>query len=143
MPTLIGLLADWDDKVRPAAATALANIGPAVVPLLLLVFQERELSRLRDRPAFREEVDRLWQQRDAAGDSPVPDRTWRYLTWPVRGDLHERTEAVHTAAATALGLIGPAAAAAVPALTAALHDPRDSVREAVTQALARVAARGG
>jgi len=138
VPSLLGMLADWDDKARAAAVAALGGIGAPAVPLLVLVFQERELFRLRDRPSFREEVDRLWRQLDTVRGNAVPDRAWRQLTWAARAGLRERTEVVHVAAATALGRAGPAAVAAVPILVPALADERPAVRLAVARALGAI-----
>jgi HEAT repeat protein len=53
--------------------------------------------------------------------------------------LASQDETLRGAAARALGRIGPAARCAVPALTAALRDAHDRVRDAAAQALAQVA----
>jgi HEAT repeat protein len=138
IPWLLGLLADWDDPAREAAAAALVAIGAAAVPLLAVVLEERDLGRTAERPRYREEVDRLWRRLEDEGCWSAPDTSWHDPVWAAREGLRERTEAVHLAAATALGRIGPAAAPAVPALSAALSDESYVVRLAVVRAVGEI-----
>jgi HEAT repeat protein len=138
VPSLLGLLSDWDDKVRAATVAALAGIGEPAVPLLALVLQERDLRRLGERTRFREEVDRLWKRLETEGGHGTPERAWRDLTWFARAGLPDQTEVVHEAAATALGRIGPGAAAAAAVLIQALSDERLPVQLAAARALGEI-----
>ena len=138
VPTLLGLLADYDDGVRDACAAALGGIGEPAVPLVAQVLGERDLARFGRRAGFREEVDRLWRRLDVEGACPVPDSAWRDLTWAAREGLREQVEAVHQAAATALGRAGPAAVPAVPALVQALSGASDPVGQAAARALGEI-----
>lgn len=138
IPTLIGLLADYDDGARAAASAALAGIGEPAMPLLAQALAEGELRRLGERAPFRQEVDRLWRRLEAEGGHPVPDRSWRDLTWVVREGLREQTDVVHQGAALALGRLGPLAEPAVPVLAQALSDEGHLARVAAAKALGEI-----
>lgn len=52
--------------------------------------------------------------------------------------LHDKKDTVRTAAASYLGMMGPTAKEAIPALTTALNDPSKFVRRASARALGRI-----
>src|SRR5205823_4159307 len=81
IPSLLGLLADYDDGARASAVAALGGVGTATVPLLVQVLEERDLGRAGERVCFREEVERLWRRLEAEGAHRVPDKAWRHLAW--------------------------------------------------------------
>jgi HEAT repeat protein len=121
---LVILLGDPDTFVRAAAAEALAAVGPRTLPML------RALARHRD-PALRAgAVLALGSSRFASeGDIAL-----------IAAAVSDPNVRVRAAAVGALGRLGPPAAAAVPALVAALSDVSlvgriGSVREAAVSAL--------
>jgi HEAT repeat protein len=138
VPALLGLLSDWDEGVRQATVAALSGIGEPAVPFLAQVLEQRNLRRVGESAHFHEEVERLWQRLDAEGTPWVPETGWRDLVWFARDGLQDQLDAVHEAAATALGRIGSSAAPAAPALVRALSHESPAVRLAAARALGRI-----
>src|SRR5262249_43068424 len=125
----VAALVNGTGAVRKAAAEALRKVDPdwggaadSTEALPALVARLKQ-----DGPVAAEAADALALIGPAA--TPV-----------LVGALTSEAGAVRAAAATTLGRIGPAARCAASALTAALRDPHDRVREAAALALAKVAA---
>jgi HEAT repeat protein len=123
VPELIRALADPDPRVCGEAATALGAIGPpaagAVTPLASLAAQDRKDS-ISDRAA---------EALAAIGRGSVP--ALGAMVFDACADTRFR-------AISAIGDIGPNAAAAIPDLVKALADPVDEVREAAAEALGKI-----
>jgi HEAT repeat protein len=160
-PVLAGALAHECPAVRLAAARALGRIGPearvALPPLAALLVNDEGSMRSAAIEAL-PRIDPDWEGvTDSEGALPIlvarlqetgtraaeAADALALIGAPATSSLIQAlasdASAVRQAAATTLGRIGPPARYAVPALTAALKDPHDRVREAAAQALARMA----
>ncbi len=123
MPVLMEALKNRDGRVRNAAAIALGDIGPeanAGVEALAKALEDDDL-RVR------------WNSAQALGQ----------MGWAAQaavGALAKalKDETIRSAAAGALGAIGPAARPEGPALSAAIKDADDSYRWTLVAALARI-----
>jgi len=113
-------LASYDPTARDEAVNAFKNMGPTAVPGLVKLLQTKD-------PGLRR---RAWA---IAVKLPRRLRAWFFkdVNWPDPND-------VHAAAAKALGLIGPEAQPAVPALARSLHDQSRQVRLEAATAMARI-----
>jgi HEAT repeat protein len=127
VPALIAALRNRNDQFRDRAAAALGQIGPdarEAAPALAEVVED-------------ETVD-LGVRLTAAEAAWLVSSDVR-TTVPVLIDaLQSEDKEARTHAAGILERMGPAAADAVPALTEALNDPDEDVREASAQALRAV-----
>jgi HEAT repeat protein len=123
LPALIAHLRHRDPFVRGEAALALGWIGPAAasaVPALMDALRPTRASAWRIAPL-------------PAAETPATPITPPQVT-------PSADETSRSYAAQALGRIGPAAASAVPALTQALTDTNEQVRQAAEQALRQIQA---
>jgi HEAT repeat protein len=113
-------LASPDAAARDEATSAFKNLGPTAVPSLVKLLKTKD-------PGLRR---RAWA---IAVKLPRSLRAWffRDVNWPDPTDLR-------TAAAKALGLIGPRAQSAIPALSRSLRDPAPQVRLETATAMARI-----
>ncbi len=124
VPALGKALHDLDEDVRTAAGRALAQIGPAAVPVLI-----EELKN----PLFQYSKQAA---RSLALIGPEAADAVPALTRSLKvNDAEVRAMAAH-----ALAEIGPAAAKAATALTLVLDDPSKEVKKQARAALARIGA---
>lgn len=122
IPTLAKALHDLDEDVRQAAARALAQIGPAAVPVLV-----QELKH----PVFQ------FSRRAAYGLALMGPEAAEAVPALIPC-LKLGAPDVRALAAHALGEIGPPAAKAATALTLLLDDPSKEVTKQAQGALARI-----
>jgi HEAT repeat protein len=106
---LISLLADQDFIVRLAASTALAKIDPGVNEGIGVLIEGVLYDNINNSFRIRPNID---------GEYPSD---------------------IHRASAQALGLIGPTAIDAIPALTELFDDPKTQVQEIAAQSIADIA----
>ncbi len=154
IPALIeALKKDEDRAVREASARTLGRIGgkEAVPALVEAIGREGLYGRLRSvqalgriGPGARESVPALAETLNTDEDRAVREASARALgrigdkeaLTALVGALRDRTPEVRGASAWALGLIGPDARAAVPALTGlALNDSSRPARKVADEAL--------
>lgn len=140
VPALLQLAADHVPAVRTAAGEALAQVGPGAVPALAEAVAERDAARLRAALHRHSELSDWWSRPWPPGVSREPLKVLRNVDWFFQYSEDElaRVELVHAAALKALGRIGPEAAVAVPAVTAALADASRDVRASAAEALGRI-----
>jgi HEAT repeat protein len=129
VPGVLEALKDADVGVRRSAAQALAELGPAAAEVA---------------PAFQP----LLQDRDAGVRVVAAGALVKAKTFSARdalpvllSALKEKDPWTRRQAAIQLGVLGPAANEAVPALTPALQDSAPEVRSAVTEALKQIQAK--
>jgi HEAT repeat protein len=123
LPTLVSHLRHHDPFIRGEAAVALGWMGPmahAAVPILIDVLSTKSGSGSYGVPV------------PGLGGTPPTGVA------PKPGDPPSSADAARTNAAQALGRIGRAATAAIPALEDALHDPAESLRTAAELSLRQI-----
>jgi HEAT repeat protein len=128
LPALISMLTDDNLDIRRAATFALGKIGPpakSALPAIRTNFDTREELR----PVSIWAMVRISPDDDKVAAKAVP---------LLIAALRREEGFVRFEAAETLGLIGPRARAAVPALEAAKEDPDDFVRQAVVEALTKI-----
>jgi HEAT repeat protein len=164
VPVLLESLGDRDSRVRQAVAAALGQIGPearAALPALAGKLADPSeavrktgadaLGKIDPDWAGRPELEdtlttlagmlgRSGAERQLAAGALV--QMGRASVPSLTRSLQDADRQVREAAATALGLIGPAAGQAIPVLRLALQDDFSWVREAAAQALQRIAPAG-
>jgi HEAT repeat protein len=147
-PYLIAAISEANQVLSRLAVKALSLIGPPAVPALLGALTQSEpflrgeaalaLSWMGDgaHAAVTPLIEMLRVMPRSAGDRPIDDQSitppGRVMPRPVSPDS-QRLYAVQ-----ALGRIGPSARDAIPALTEALTDADERVRDAALQALSRI-----
>jgi HEAT repeat protein len=123
LPQLLAHLRHRDPFVRGEAALALGWMGPTAATAVFALIEALKGTR-------------------AAGPSPTPlDPEARTPVTPTTAAADPNgspADAARVNAATALGRIGPAAAAAVSALQTAAADPHDPLRQAALQAIRQI-----
>ena len=122
LPTLITHLRHHDPFVRGEAAVALGWMGLAAGPAVMYLIEVMEALPGAARPAA----------------APVGTGTPPTGVTPTPADPPSPEDGCRAGAAQALGRIGPAAAAAVPALQQALTDPCAAVRQAAELSLRQI-----
>ncbi len=136
VPLIVPLAQDPSDLVRQAVVAALGMIaGKGAAPLR----RKRKLRRLVEATKRGTRSLLWWRPRKP----PVPshDPTGLAVT-ALRLALDDASAAVRNQAASALGQIGPAAAAAVPELVALLKDGDETVRCQAAEAVGEVGVAG-
>lgn len=132
VPVLTEWLADPDANVRVETAQCLGQIGPVAAPalpdLMRLVENQDELAWVR--------VATI----QALGS--IDPRSTETLSGVLIARLKDPNGQVREAAARSLGLLGPGAASAVPALRDGLSDPAPAARRAAIQAVGRMGPAG-
>jgi HEAT repeat protein len=140
VPALLPLLADREDEVREAAAAALEQIGPKTVPALIELVQTLDVQRLKT--WFESKMDvTQWHASSTVGAVAIdPQKILMNLSWTAYDIMKERSslEAAQIAALRIMGKLGPAAQAAVPALSKAVADSNPDIRSAAVQALGQI-----
>lgn len=141
IPALLPLLADRESRVRRAAAAALERIGPPVVPTLIAVIETRDAQRLK---AWVDSAIKAawWYAPHTTEVFAEPQQIVASLSWTAYDILAERDrlETAQEAALHALGRLGTAAAAAVPAITRAASDRNPDIKLAAAGALGQIGA---
>jgi HEAT repeat protein len=140
VPNLLLLLVDRNDGVRNVAEAALEQIGPKAVPSLIALVQARDAQRLE---AWFDTMSKVAQWRVSPKVDFVvirPEEVWKNLSWAAYDIPEERVrlEAAQEAAFRVLGSLGPAAGAAVPAITEALADPNPKIQLAAVRTLGQI-----
>jgi HEAT repeat protein len=158
-PVLLQMLADRDDGVREAAVHALTQAGVVVVPLLVESLQYLDSHEMRDWLGqkvqavtwYANAVERLAQGGMIQigyrqGDPQVealrrePLKALRNRGWFFQQAVEDQLlmETAREAVLRILGQIGPAAAAGVPWLQAALADGNRRIRLAAARSLGQI-----
>lgn len=141
IPDLAAALDDRRPIVRMSVARSLESFGPAAEPavgaLVALLSGDQTSEPLVDDSISEGELGALVDQTIA--DQGLDPELLRRVIAADRGS--NGIIFVRVAAADALASIGPAAADAIPALTAVSQDPDDKVRDAVANALLAIRGR--
>jgi HEAT repeat protein len=140
IPALLPLLANREERVRDAAEAALEQIGPKAVPALIELVQTRDVQRLK---AWSQSMSEVFQWHASSSADLIaadPKKVLTNLSWAAYDIMEERSslEAAQKAALQILGKLGPAAQAAVPALSKATADPNPEIRSAAVQTLGQI-----
>lgn len=140
VPALLPLLADREERVRDAAAAALEKIGPKAVPALIELVQTRDVRRLKAWSQSMVDVFQWHPSSTADLLAAEPRKIFMNLSWAAYDIMEKRSslEAAQITALQVLGKLGPAAQAAVPALSKAMADPNPEIRSAASQALGQI-----
>lgn len=129
LPALLEALKDADPSVRDQAAEALGAVEPKAKEAAPALISALKDSNVRVRLTACRSLIAL-------------NGAEAYVTIPVLlAAFKDKDPWTRQHSAVSLGLLGPAANEAVPALTAALQDPVDAVRRAVTDALKQIQAK--
>jgi len=120
---------DPDPSVRRYAAAAMGDLGDVPALAQALKDPNKDVRRNAMRP-----LRRIVTQGATPSDSPKTKAAVAALA----GVLKDPDADLRTAAARSLGIVGPAAADAIPALTEAAKDADPTVRGAAIEALRRV-----
>jgi HEAT repeat protein len=126
---LVAELKSDRSDVREKARKALVAVGAQAVPALVRLLRDKDVVG-----SFREgaEGEGAWDAVNALTEIGAP------AVLGLSGALGDNEAAVRAQAATALGNIGPAAAATVPSLVRALRDRDDWVRLSAANALGKM-----
>ena len=140
VPALVLLLADRETKVCQASATALEEIGPKSIPILVEFLQMRNVKRSDAGQTLKNDL--LTWAKKPARDFMVIDigQAWANLSWWITDMIEDlyRLEYAQQAALAVLAKFGPVAGAATPTIAQALADPNPNIKLAAILALGQI-----